>query len=303
MSALDRITLVIVTWKGDGMLRKCLDSVVRACGALPETVVVDNAALDSTAALVGSYANARYLPLPENRGFAGGNNAAAPFCKREYTVLLNNDTELAGDAFTPLVEFLDARPEAAAAQGKIVFAARNQLDGCGGFLSPLGVLAFRGAFADDSPEFSAPARVFTVGGAFFAVRNAAVAACGGLFYDHFKSYYEEINLCHRLAVAGYDCWYVPTPPVMHLHSATASKFRREDILEQYYRNVWFSNLTCFNAWNRLRFGAILAALCAGQAAAALLRGDTGPLKAHWRAAKRLLRELRPGGEVRRTRAA
>lgn len=73
---LDRISIVIVTWNGDNLLKDCLDSLIKIYGTLPETIVVDNADLVSTAALVGSYVNAKYVPLPENLGFAGGNNAA-----------------------------------------------------------------------------------------------------------------------------------------------------------------------------------------------------------------------------------
>lgn len=284
---LGRISLVIVTWKGDDLLKTCLDSLVGVYGALPETVVVDNANLASTAALVGGYANAKYVPLAENLGFAGGNNAALPFCTKEYLVLLNNDTAFTADSISPLVDFLDAHPQAAAAQGKIVFESDGLLDGCGGFFSPLGILAFRGGRVPDAPEFNVPERVFVIGGAFFAVRRGALAGCGGLFHGHFKSYYEEIDLCHRLALAGHDCWYVPTPAVLHRHSATMAKFRYAEILTQYYRNIGFSTLTCFGFANRLRFRAIFAFLACGQAFAGLLRGNAVPLKAHWRALRHL----------------
>lgn len=43
---LEMLSLVIVTWNGDEVLRKCLESVLRVYGSLPETVVVDNAGQD-----------------------------------------------------------------------------------------------------------------------------------------------------------------------------------------------------------------------------------------------------------------
>lgn len=302
-AALDRLSLVIVTWNGDELLKNCLDSIVKTYGHLPETVVVDNANLASTAALVSTYENIRYIPLPLNRGFAGGNNAALPFCTKEYLVLLNNDTQLVSDSFSSLVEFLDAHPEAAAAQGKILLGNGKTLDGCGGFFSPLGILAFRGAFIPDSPEFDRPERVFALSGAFFAIRRSVLPSCDGLFRDHFKSYYEEIDLCHRLALAGYDCWYVPTPAILHKHSATSNKFARGEILTQYYRNIWFSFLTCFNAWNRLRFGTTLALLCASHALAGLGRGNATPFKAHAKALRMLCADRPLVRQTRRTLAA
>ena len=243
-NVINRISLIIVTYLGDDVLTDCLDSLVKVYKELPETIVVDNANSKSTADLVRRYPNTRYLSLPENRGFAGGNNAALPYCTKEYLVLLNNDTELQGDSISPLIDFLDQHPQAAAVQGKVVLASNHRLDGCGGFFSPLGILAFRGAFVPDGPEYDVPEKVLTIGGAFFATRRAALAECGGLFYDHFKSYYEEIDYCHRLTLSGHDCWYVPTIPVLHRHSVTSNKFKRVEILRRYYRNIWFSFLTC-----------------------------------------------------------
>ena len=276
---LDRISIVIVTWNGDALLKDCLDSLVQTYGALPETVVVDNANLASTAALVGSYANARYVPLPDNRGFAGGNNAALPFCTKDFILLLNNDTRFTADSISPLVAFMDEHPNCAAAQGKILLPD-GRLDGCGGFLSPLGILAFRNSFVRDNPTADAPERVFTVGGAFFLARRSAISAAGGLFYDHFRSYYEEVDFCVRLNLAGVECWYVPTPPILHIHSATAGRLGWDRIKRQYYRNIWFSDLTCYEFRTRLRFCATLVILGLGESLWGLVRGNAQTLKSH-----------------------
>ena len=304
-AALERISLVIVTWNGDDVLSRCLESILRVYDKMPETIVVDNANQESTRELVARYTNVRYLPLPENLGFAGGNNAALPFCTKDYLVLLNNDTELTADSISPLIEFLDAHPACAAVQGKVIFRANGNLDGCGGFFSRLGILSFRGAFVPDCDEFKVEKRVFTIGGAFFATRRRVVDELGALFYDHFRSYYEEIDYCCRLGLAGYECWYVPTPGVLHHHSVTAAKIGWRKIRRQYYRNIWFSTLTCFGWYGRIRLLVPIAALSAAQALLALLKGDTEPLRAHSAAVREMfvLRKLisETSHRVRKTR--
>ncbi len=282
------MTLVIVTWKGDELVKGCLDSILAVYGRLPPTILVDNAALESTRSLASEYSNVAYLPQAENLGFAGGNCAAWTHCDREYVVLLNNDTRLEDDSFSPLVDFMDAHPKCAAAQGKIMLAANGKLDGCGGFFSPLGVLAFRGQHIDDAPEFNKPMRVAVVGGAFFIVRRSMVDDAGGIFHAHFKSYYEEIDLCCRLGMADYECWYVPTPAVKHFHSVTASKFGWEKVLPQYYRNIGFSRQTCFGLYGRWRMGLPLKVLSFLQCAIALMKGNPGPIQAHRMASAALL---------------
>ena len=71
-------------------------------------------------------------------------------------------------------------------------------------------------------------------------RELVSECCGFLFYDHFKSYYEESDFCHRAWLAGKEVWYVSTEPIEHLCGFTASKFNRAEIMRQYIRNSFFS---------------------------------------------------------------
>ena len=54
-----RLSIIIVTWNGDDLLKNCLDSIRVVYGDVPEIVVVDNANAASTAALVAAYPNVR----------------------------------------------------------------------------------------------------------------------------------------------------------------------------------------------------------------------------------------------------
>ena len=287
-------SVVVVTWKGDDLLADCLDSLARVYGTGPEVVVVDNANEASTRALVARHPNATYVATHANLGFAGGNVVGWRHVTRDYVVLLNNDTVLTDDSVSPLVAYLKSHPTCAAVQGTLVFADRPDMtDGTGMWFSPLGILAPDGFL---EPLASAPKsarEVFAVGGAFCVLRRTAVADAGRLFHPHFKSYYEEIDLCHRLWRCGWDCAYVPTPPVLHRHSATAVRYGWTDVRVRYYRNVWFSTLTCFGALGLLRFVPVLAVLCLGQGLVSALRGDHGAiLTAHLRNVRWLWRHRR-----------
>lgn len=299
MSAAYRFSVLIVTWKGDDMLLDCLDSLAAIYANRPEIVVVDNAGLESTRLIAARYANVQYISSADNLGFAGGNNLGWPLTTNEYVVLLNNDTRLTGDSIAPLIDYLDGHPQCAAAQGTVVYEDDPDLtDGTGLWWSPLGVLAAEGSRTSLSVAPKTPREVFSVGGAFFVIRRSAVEPAGGLFYDHFKSYYEEINLCHRLWLAGFRCAYVPTIPVLHRHSATASRLGWERILRQYYRNIWFSTLTCFDWYGLLRFVPPLFLLCAAQSLVAMIKGRHDIAGSHLSNLRRLWQER---GLIRRTR--
>lgn len=71
-----------------------------------------------------------------------------------------------------------------------------------------------------------------------------------LFYDHFKSYFEETNFCRRAANCGWETRFVPTPPIDHLCGATSTRFDRDEIWIQYFRNIIFSFARNWGRWGR-----------------------------------------------------
>ena len=287
---IDRLSLLIVTWDGDVLLKGCLDSLRATYGRLPQTVVVDNANLGSTRCLVSGYANLEYVASPSNLGFAGGNNLGFPKCRGEYVVLLNNDTEFTGDALTELVSFMDEHRHVGAVQGRVVCGDdRRRLDYCGLQLTPIGQTAAPGLGASiDDERFKRPYSVFSGSGAFLMVRRSAIEALGGkLFRDEFKSYYEDVDLGQRLWMCGYEVWYCPTIPVVHFGSQTSKRFASTAIAEQGYCNRWYSLLMSYHGLGILYLGPQLMMLFFGHALFALLRGNIDPLRVQFRVLRKV----------------
>ncbi len=244
---LNEVSIVIVTYKGDEVLSACLKSLNETCGAEPQVVVVDNSPSEETRRIVDGYSNAIYVESPGNPGFAGGNNAGIPYCDRKYVLLLNNDTIVRSRmSLEHLVEFMESHPKCGVAQGSIVLPNANGMaGGCGSFLTPFGFQYARGfAVPLDLSGVNVPIRCFSAMGAFMMFPRGIIssrdAGVGFLFYDHFKSYYEESDFCHRVWLSGKEVWYVPTEPIEHLCGYTAGKFKRVEIMRQYMRNSFFS---------------------------------------------------------------
>ena len=244
---LSQVSIVIVTYKGDDVLSDCLNSLALTCGKEPQIVVVDNSPSKSTKSLVGRCPNAIYVESPGNPGFAGGNNRAMAFCDRKYILLLNNDTVVkTRKSIEDLVVFLELHPECGVAQGSIILPnADGMAGGCGSFLTPFGFQYARGfAVPLEAPGVNVPTRCFSAMGAFMMFPREIISSggtgVGFLFYDHFKSYYEESDFCHRVWLSGKEVWYVPTEPIEHLCGYTAGKFKRVEIMRQYMRNSFFS---------------------------------------------------------------
>lgn len=281
-SSLSHLSILIVTYKGDGLLHDCLVSLQKTCGGEPQIVVVDNSPSDDTKRLVAEFPRTVYVRATGNLGFAGGNNLGLPYCENDFVLLLNNDT-LVHDrtSFTGLMDYLEKHPEVGAAQGKLVMPNHgNLLGGCGSYLTWYGILYSTGFLEKDAPQFNCAHSAFTVSGAFFLFRKSVLPSVGGnLFYDHFKSYFEEVNFCHRLWLAGYEVHYVPTAPIDHLVCQTSGKFRYTEITRQYYRNILFSYLTCLGFWGLLLILPPFLLLLVGHAFFYLFKGNTGIFKA------------------------
>lgn len=310
---IDRISILMTAYKNADLVRRSLSSLAAAFGdRLPETVVVDDAAGDEdTKKAVDEFARygVKFAVMPEDGGFAGANNLGYPLCTKEFVVLVNTDIVFHEEPFTAMVEFMDAHPAAGVIQGTLVIkngqpGVDGKLNGCGSFLTYLGNNTCLGWLAPaDDPVAREARKCFAAYGAMFMIRRGVVEATGRdvPFYDFYHSYYEEVNFCHRVWLSGWEVWYVPTPVVEHAHGATIWKsYPREDIMKRFYRNIWFSYLTCFGPWGRCTIIPMFRLACIVQSWSRLLRGRAMDFRAHrWAHAE--LRKLRPQIESERRR--
>ena len=304
MNQLSKISIVIVTYKGDDVLKDCLDSLRATCGTSPQIVVVDNSPSSSTRQLVSEHPNAIYVESPGNPGFAGGNNRALPYCDREYILLLNNDTVVKSSrSITDLVDFLEGNPSCGVVQGSIVLPRLGgKAGGCGSYLTPFGFQLARGFGVPlATPGLEKPTRCFSIMGAFMLFPRSLPSDTGGfLFYDHFKSYYEESDFCHRVWLSGKEVWYVPTEPILHLCGHTLGMFPRAEMMRQYMRNSLFSLSVNWRWWGRAVMVTNYKLVLLAHSVVHLLRGDAKTFRSDLSAVFSTSRER---SEIRRSRAA
>ena len=310
---INRISVLMTAYKNADLVRRSLGSLVAAFdGHLPETVLVDDAAGDEeTRKMAEEFAQygVKFAVVPENRGFAGANNFGYPLCTKEFVVLVNTDIVFHEEPFTAMLDFMDSHPKAGIVQGTLIIkngqpGVDGRLNGCGAFLTYLGNNTVDGWLAPaDDPVAKSARKCFAAYGAMFMIRRGVVESTGRNvpFYDFFHTYYEEVNFCHRVWLAGWEVWYVPTPIVDHAHCATMGRFfTREDVLKKFYRNLRFSYLTCFGAWGRCTVAVMFGLACFVQSWFRLLRGRGMDWRAH-RWAKAELKKLSPEIKAERRR--
>ena len=307
---LGKVSIVIVTYKGDDLTRNCLDSLAMTCGNTSQIVVVDNSPSAETRNIVSRYPNALYVASPGNPGFAGGNNRAIPYCDRPYILLLNNDTVVhTGDSISKLVEFLDENPKCGAVQGSMRNGGpRGEIFPCGSFLTPFGFMVYPGGRNLPKVDTSKPFRCFSGIGAFLMFRRRVLEDVGGfLFRAHFWSYYEETDFCHRVWLSGHEVWYVPTAPITHIGGQTSGMFGRVGIMVRYLRNQFFSLAANLKPASAAAVLPLFACTLLAHGIASVLRGNAAQLRANLgvfakvaSCRKRILAARRTVAKIRKT---
>ena len=213
------VSIVIVSWNGRQHLETCLAGVAAQTGVASETILVDNGSSDGTAEFVREgFPWVRLVQLPENLGFAGGNNAGVRHARGRYVALLNNDTS-ADPAGCARCRGRRRGHRLRAHDGAHRLHARSEvIDSAGD-----GLLRWGGAFKRHRGGCawagSGTGEVFGVCGAACLMPKAVFDELGGFDEDFFASH-EDVDLSYRARLRGYRCRYVADAVVRHVGSAT-----------------------------------------------------------------------------------
>ncbi len=224
------VAVLVLNWNKRDVTLACLASLAAADLGGATVWVVDNGSVDgSIDAIRARFPEVRTVPLAENRGYAGGNNAgmrAALDAGARAILLLNNDTEVARDFLPPLIDVLNGDARAAAVSSAIMrldSPSVLQQAWCDvhygfGLARRVGVNALPGEGYDQ------PRRVDAAIGCSLLVAADALARIG-LLDEAYFAYHEEIDWCVRARKAGYYLYYQPFSRVYHHYSKSTDVAR------------------------------------------------------------------------------
>lgn len=233
-----KVSVVILNWNGEEMLRKYLPSVCRYSKLEQgdvEICVADNGSTDTSLALLDEeFPSVRQIRFEENHGFADGYNKALQLINAEYVVLLNNDVEVTENWLEIMVNYMDSHPNVAACQPKILsYKAKDEgkkvfeyAGASGGYIDKYGYPFCRGRIfgtvEEDDGQYDTDAMVFWATGASLLIRLEDYQAAGGLD-GRFFAHMEEIDLCWRLRSRGKGIVCLPKSEVYHIGAASLKK--------------------------------------------------------------------------------
>jgi GT2 family glycosyltransferase len=244
-----RLSFIIVSFNTRELLDACLASIYRHTAGLSfEVIVVDNASHDGSPAMVRQkYPAAFLVESGENLGFGRANNLGLARSRAPFAMLLNSDAVLLEDTGTALVRFLETHPRAGIAGPDIILMDGTRQTKTRGMLPTARVIMnqnlllcrlfprsrfLAGLYVET--EWEREARIGWISGVCMVIRREAYEQSHG-FDPAIFMYAEDVDLCRRCALLGWETWRINAHAVKHLcggSTRTDAQVLRNRVLQQ-----------------------------------------------------------------------
>jgi GT2 family glycosyltransferase/glycosyltransferase involved in cell wall biosynthesis len=187
-----------------------------------ELIIVDNASTDDTLRIGQYVTGAILIRLNENLGFLRAANIGLEKATAPAILYLNNDTELGHGAIATALARLDSAPDIGAVGGKII-RSHGKLQEAGSIIWRDGTAV--GYMRDASPlagEANFVRDVDFCSAVFLLCRAELVKNLGGFDENFSPAYYEDADLCVRMAEKEFRIVYDPGVVIFHLEYGSAA---------------------------------------------------------------------------------
>jgi len=246
-----KLPIIIINYKRPETTLACLRSVAKSdmVDQIAPIVVdsgTDRSWSDQLLQEFGDWVT--YLPQDENLGFSGANNVGMRYALEKFqpeaVALLNDDTTVANNTFSLLLEALHNQPEAAAIVPKIYFAKGQefhsgyQADELGKVLWYAGgVIDWKEVFAShrgvdevDRGQYDRAEETEFATGCCLLLRTSALEQVG-MFDERYFLYLEDLDLSLRFLQNNWQLWYEPEAHVWHENAGSSGS---GSSLHEYY---------------------------------------------------------------------
>lgn len=220
------LSIIIVSFNTQELLRNCLRSVLSQEGLKFEVWVVDNASTDESAEMVEKeFLKVKLIKNKENLGFAKANNLALKKTKGRFLFLLNPDTIVKDQMLVKIADFMEKNPQASASGVKILNPDGSPQMSVGKFYNLIN--SFLMLFGGERMGFlrASPSRIEEVdwvSGAALVLRKEVIETVG-MLDEKFFMYMEELEWCYRIKKSGFKIYFYPEAEIIHYERASGSK--------------------------------------------------------------------------------
>jgi len=222
------LSIIIVNYRSEKYLEKCLSSIYGVWGHDLEMIIVNNDVTESLQGIIEKFPAVKIIEQKENVGFGRAHNAGSKIAQGKYLLFLNPDTIVLNDAVDILNKF-EQDDGVGIIGAKLVNAeGKNQAWSVGYEITlwnivknKLGFLKGRNVWeATQTQEVE-----WTSGGSMF-IRKEVFESVGG-FDEKFFLYFEDMDLCKRVRNFGKKVLYFPSVQIEHVEGGSVENKNKQ----------------------------------------------------------------------------
>ncbi|NOT64032.1 MAG: glycosyltransferase family 2 protein [Acidobacteria bacterium] len=218
------IAIVILTYRSEAIIERCLESFAQLRYPNASFLIVDNDSRDATADIVLTrFPQISFIPAGGNGGYTGGNNLGIEQAIKQgakYVLIVNPDTVLQNpDFLTEMVGYCETQPRLGIAGPRVFLRAIDTIQNTILFPPGLGrnvVHWFRYRWNSQFAQLSgaAVASAEMLNGVCVLFRTECLQQIG-LFDEPIFMYIEDADLAYRARLAHWEIRYLPIDSVIH----------------------------------------------------------------------------------------
>ncbi|NLG14014.1 MAG: glycosyltransferase family 2 protein [Lentisphaerae bacterium] len=252
------VSIVMLAHNGMDFTRHALEGLLAAETKPWEMFLVDNCSDDGTPELIREF-----LPRfkeagielttwrnDENKGCSLARNEAWAKATSKYTVFMDNDCVVCTpDWLSRFIRHFDDRPGLGILGPKIIYPYLPHKIQCAGVsINRMGRVAFRGRGADrDDPRYQTYWSTWSLISACWMMRTDLRDSIGYLDELFHPVQYEDLDLCIRARLGGFEVAYTPDIEMYHFEGITTASFGAEE----YKMNIAKNSLKFRERYHRL----------------------------------------------------
>lgn len=228
------VDIIVINWNSGAMTLKAVRPYLgyESDSIQCNLFIVDNGSTDNSAILLKDAGH--FISSPTNLGFGKACNLAYPFCKGDYILLLNPDTESSPEVLENLVQFLEAHRDYAVTGPQQHNYKGTVLRTCARFPKVGTALADLLGLSKIFPRIFTPVPVMIdwdhnksadvdhVMGSYMLIRKSIIEQVG-FMDDAYFVYFEDLDLSKRISAKGLKTFYNKENSIMHAAGGTGDK--------------------------------------------------------------------------------
>jgi GT2 family glycosyltransferase len=266
------LTIIIPSYNTRGLLRNCISSIYEHTRGIGfEIICIDDHSPDGSADMVAAeFPDVILVRNLTNQFYVRNNNLGLRMSRARYACLLNSDTLLTGNAFQPLVGYMDENRGVAACGPKLLNPDGSIQHCIRHFSGPLTMLLQalnwhklfpRSRLTDryyaTGFDYSKAQPVDSIGTTAYVIRRSTWETAG-LLDERFRLFVSDLAYNFMLQQKGYLVHYTPVAEIVHFGSQSVNQQAKKSLAELHEALITFND--AYDYFGRSRASKLLVRL-------------------------------------------